>query len=89
MAEIASIRKRLNNPKRQLNPQLEESVLVRITLDANAALGERELRLETPSGLSNPIRPRGMIRTRHHSARADRFGRVQNPLIIRGNDHLV
>ncbi len=45
----------LNLKKRQPNAQIAESVLVEITLDARAAPGDREIRLKTPFGLTNPM----------------------------------
>ncbi len=41
--------------KRQLNPQIEESVIVQLAVAGDASLGKREIRLRTPSGLSNPL----------------------------------
>jgi hypothetical protein len=41
--------------KRQPNPQLAALVLLEVTIDANAAPGDRELRLGTPLGLTNPL----------------------------------
>ena len=49
-------RQQRNDPKRQLNPQLSESVKLRVTISAGAATGTRELRLATRTGLSNPLR---------------------------------
>jgi hypothetical protein len=49
-------RKRRNDPKRQLNPQLAETMTVEIQIDADAAPGVRTLRVMTNAGLSNPIR---------------------------------
>lgn len=43
------------NQKKQLNPQLGETALIEVTVDANAAPGERELRLRTALGLTNPL----------------------------------
>jgi hypothetical protein len=43
-----------NNWKRQPNAQIGETVLIEVTLDPEAALGDRELRLQTPMGLTNP-----------------------------------
>jgi hypothetical protein len=37
------------------NPAIAETVTLRISLDASAEPGERELRLTTPLGLSNPL----------------------------------
>ncbi|MBI5864949.1 MAG: PPC domain-containing protein [Planctomycetes bacterium] len=39
----------------QPNPQLAESVMLEVTIDPNATIGDRELRLVGRSGLSNPI----------------------------------
>jgi len=41
--------------KRQLNLQIGETVLVEIAIDRGAEPGNRELRLETPLGLTNPM----------------------------------
>lgn len=53
---LAEFRRRLSDPKRQLNPQLEEQVTLQIKIDPQATPGNREIRLLTPLGLSNPIR---------------------------------
>jgi hypothetical protein len=55
--EIIEIRDRIarNPPNRQGNPAIAETVIVQITLATNADPGERDLRLETPAGLSNPL----------------------------------
>lgn len=42
--------------KRQPNPQLAESVALKLTIDPQAPPGVRELRVLTPAGISNPIR---------------------------------
>jgi hypothetical protein len=41
--------------KGQPNPQIAESVLVEVSIDDDAALGEREIRLDGRLGLSNPM----------------------------------
>jgi hypothetical protein len=43
-------------PRRNQNPGLAETVCLRVTLATNAEPGEREIRLATPAGLSNPMR---------------------------------
>ncbi|HBG28827.1 MAG: hypothetical protein A2Y10_03595 [Planctomycetes bacterium GWF2_41_51] len=55
--ELINIREALFFPreKRQQNRQLAETVLIKITIDANAAAGNRELRIETGQGLTNPV----------------------------------
>ena len=55
LAQMADYQKRSSEPKRQLNPQLMEEVTLQITIDPKAALGERELRVITPTGMSNPM----------------------------------
>ena len=46
---------RRNDPKRQLNPQIADTVSLVVKVDADAVLGGRDLRLKTDAGLSNPI----------------------------------
>jgi len=41
--------------KKQLNSQLAEMVIVEVTIDPDATPGDRELRLGTPFGLTNPM----------------------------------
>jgi hypothetical protein len=55
---IAEVRQKLFlfAPRRNPNPAIAETVTVRVTLAPEAELGERELRLATPTGLSNPLR---------------------------------
>ena len=43
-------------PRRNQNPAIAETVSLRVALATNAEPGEREIRLATPGGLSNPIR---------------------------------
>ncbi len=43
------------NAKEQFNPQIEDRLRIDITIAKNAPPGERELRIYTPGGLSNPI----------------------------------
>ncbi|MBN1343601.1 MAG: PPC domain-containing protein [Phycisphaerae bacterium] len=45
----------LNIKKRQQNAQIAETVVVKVTIDPGAALGDRELRLLTRAGLTNPM----------------------------------
>lgn len=56
MKAIADFRAKLRDPKRQLNPQIAETVVVKIDISADAASGDREVRMMTPVGLSNPLR---------------------------------
>jgi len=50
--ELLNYRKR---KKRQRNSQLADVVLIEVTVDRDAPLGDRELRIETPLGLTNPM----------------------------------
>ncbi len=56
-AKLQKIRKKLATfiPRNKLTPALAETVTVEITIAANATPGWRELRLETPNGLTNPL----------------------------------
>src|SRR4030042_258754 len=55
--EMAEIKEKLANPKNRNrdNLQLSEDVILRVNLASNAAPGERQLRLKTAQGLSNPV----------------------------------
>ena len=55
LEQMADYRKRAAERKRQLNPQLMEDLTLRIRVAPDAPLGQRELRLVAPSGLSNPV----------------------------------
>ena len=53
---LAAINKRMaSRARRQSNPAIADIVTVQVTMTANAGPGERELRLETPGGLTNPL----------------------------------
>jgi len=55
--ELAFLRKEQRNfRKRQANSQIAETVLLEIQVDSDAAPGDREIRLRTKSGLTNPMR---------------------------------
>ena len=43
------------DPKKQLNPAISETVTLAVTIAADAEPGDRDLRLEVPNGLSNPM----------------------------------
>ncbi len=55
MDQMADLRRRMNDPKRKLNPAVDETVVLQVTIAADARPGERELRLVTETGLSNPL----------------------------------
>ncbi|MCX6911003.1 MAG: hypothetical protein NTY01_23580, partial [Verrucomicrobia bacterium] len=54
--ELAKLRERFSTfiPKAQVNPAIVERVTLQITIASGAELGERDLRLRTPLGLTNP-----------------------------------
>ena len=53
---IAEIRTKLAEfARRPMTPALAETVRVQVTVSAGADLGQRELRLMTPNGLTNPL----------------------------------
>jgi hypothetical protein len=55
LEELLELRELLFNPKRQLNMQIAEQVTLEVTVDPTAAPGDRELRLITEGGLTNPL----------------------------------
>ena len=54
-AQIKLTRARSEFTRRETQPAMADSVTVEITLAANAEPGRRELRVETPRGISNPL----------------------------------
>ncbi len=87
--EIAEIRKTLANPKNRNrnNPQLAEDVTLRVVIAADAEPGQRELRLETNLGLTNPLtfwvgQLPEYVETEQDSNTAD--VKVLPPLVING-----
>ena len=54
--QLANLRARLYNPKKQPNAQIAEQVDLQVTIEAGAPPGDRELRLVTAAGVSNPLR---------------------------------
>ncbi len=53
---LAELRAKLaNRLKRQANPAIAETVTLEIALAPDAPPGEREIRIKTPTGLSNPV----------------------------------
>jgi len=57
LRELAHIKEILffSRSKLQVNRQLAESVLIEVAIDPDAAPGNRELRLKTSAGLTNPV----------------------------------
>ena len=53
---LADYDRKRNDPKRQQNTQIGETVRVRLTIAEGARAGTRFLRLRTKGGLSNPMR---------------------------------
>lgn len=53
--ELVRLRNNLFDPKKQPNAQLADQVEIAVTIDPKAAPGDRELRLATPTGLTNPL----------------------------------
>jgi len=52
---FAEFRRMITNPKRQPNAQIAETVMLRLTLDPHAEPGERQVRLKTAAGVTNPL----------------------------------
>lgn len=58
-AEVAladRLRMQLAASRREVSPQLAETVVLRVVADPNAPCGDLDLRLMSPNGLSNPLR---------------------------------
>jgi len=54
--ELDRLRTRLFDPRRQPNAQIREQVVIEVSIAPNAQIGDRELRLASTEGLSNPLR---------------------------------
>ena len=52
---LEEYRVRQADPKRQPNPQIEEMVNLKIQVDADAPVGDRQIRLSMPNGDTNPM----------------------------------
>lgn len=55
LAGLEEFRLKVFDPKRQPNAQIAETVTLRVSIAADARPGDRELRLLTQTGLSNPL----------------------------------
>ena len=55
LAALGELQAKLFNPKKQLNPQLAETIDLRVTIARNAMPGDRELRVGARAGLTNPL----------------------------------
>ncbi len=55
LKKLEEYRERENDPKRQLNPQLEQTITAKLTIAGDAGAGRRDLRVVTPTGISNPL----------------------------------
>jgi len=53
---VQAYRRAMQDPKRQINPALSEYVHLRIIIDPDAPPGDREVRVPTSRGLTNPLR---------------------------------
>jgi hypothetical protein len=53
--ELAEIRTKLAVARKLTNPGIADKAVLQVTIDADAELDSRELRLETANGLSNPL----------------------------------
>jgi len=55
LKEMEIYRKRDADPRRQPNDQIAEELTLKITIEGDAELGKREVRMITPDAMSNPI----------------------------------
>ncbi len=56
MRALQEYRRMVSDPKRQVNPALSETVRLRIEIDPDAEVGEREVRLQGALGITNPLK---------------------------------
>lgn len=82
-------RKKAADPKKQLNPALSEKLLLRMTIAADAAPGDRDLRVIAKSGLSNPIRFQigrhdEVLETEPNNSTVALSGNVPTPVVLNG-----
>jgi hypothetical protein len=56
LRKLEQYRQTESNPKRQPNPQIEEIVTLKVSVDMTAAPGVHEFRLTGPQGITNPLR---------------------------------
>ncbi|MBT8038536.1 MAG: hypothetical protein KJO21_13450 [Verrucomicrobiae bacterium] len=54
--ELAALLKRYYKESKQKNREIDELCLIKVTVDADAEPGMREVRLRTNGGISNPVR---------------------------------
>lgn len=85
---LVEIREKLMNVvRRPANPAIAETVRVKVSVAADAKPGERELRLATPAGLTNPLKFRiGALpeQSEPHAARASTVQEVKLPVVVNG-----
>ncbi|MCA9052820.1 MAG: hypothetical protein KDA75_03240 [Planctomycetaceae bacterium] len=89
LREMDIYRQRDADPKRQPNEQLVEEVTLRISIAENATPGLRELRLMTPTSMSNPVwfqvdQWPEIRETEPNDPVPDAATRVDLPLVING-----
>lgn len=56
LAELGMLSKRYYRSNLQKNREMDELLLIKLTVDKEAAIGMREMRFRTRAGLSNPVR---------------------------------
>jgi hypothetical protein len=86
---LAEFRKQRTDPKAQPNPQIEERVMMSITVDPKAEVGQREIRLVAANGLSNPLYFHVGDFAEHREAEPngntpDRVSDVTMPFVVNG-----
>ncbi|MFV0442996.1 MAG: peptidase [Planctomycetaceae bacterium] len=89
LREMEIYRQRDADPKRQPNEQLVEEVTLQISIAANALPGVRELRLLTPTSMSNPVwfqvdQWPGIRETEPNDPDPNLMTEVQLPVVING-----
>jgi hypothetical protein len=55
LEKLEDYNERRNDTKRQINPQIDEMLTIEVAFAEDAEMGRREIRVQTPDGISNPL----------------------------------
>ncbi len=89
LREIEKYRERSRDEKRQLNEQLEEELILKVTFTSDAEPGKRELRLLTETAMSNPLwiqvgKYPEVMETEPNDDQPDAAAITQFPVVVNG-----
>lgn len=88
LKSLLELRRKYSDPKRQVNPAISEMVRLKVTIAPNAAPGDRELRLQTDLGLTNPMKFQVGVLPERQEKEPNNFGpnvvTINPPLVLNG-----